>query len=437
MNKNPLFATLLISSLTLMGCNSGSGSSTPEPITTAPPTTPTTPPTTVSPGTSQLNALLEQRVFNAAEVSGNGGISVELDANAVCELLTVKTDNEQAGMGVTQIRAPDGSILYSAEVGEEGLTNVVSEFFDDIGGEGELAVFLPPTPMMTLEAGTYEFTVVREDDAALSDVRAFVKSNPEGSSIDDANLAYDLNVWVAHPDSAFSAEAFQNTVRNDYVDVINSILEDHNLAINEVNFFTATQAETSQFASLDVDNEYSAACRAMLAVSGAGLSLNLAFVQELTSEDTPGIAGVSSSPGLINDASAGESCFFVAQTAYVANPAEGLSEMQAIASQAGNILHEGSHFMSLQHTTEENGQKFDRFDDTAQCDAMTFDGRDNPTFDVAGELDGEMSDHECSFEGGANNVLFYAGHQDFLPYQMSADQAWVMRRHPLALPVSE
>ncbi len=175
----------------------------------------------------------------------------------------------------------------------------------------------------------------------------------------------------------------------------------------------------------------------MLAASGEGLTLNLAFVEELTSENISGIGGVSTSPGLINDTTAGESCFFVAQTAYVADPAQLLSEAQAIASQAGNILHEASHFMSLPHTTEENGEKFDRFDDTPECDALTFDGRNNATFDVRGDLDGAMSDHECSFEGGANNVLFYAGHQDFLPYQMSEDQAWVLRRHPFAIPVTD
>jgi hypothetical protein len=51
---------------------------------------------------------------------------------------------------------------------------------------------------------------------------------------------------------------------------------------------------------------------------------------------------------------------------------------------------------------------------------------------VPGELDGKVTDHECGFCGGANNVLFWAGHKDFLPFSMTADQAWVIKRHPLA-----
>ncbi len=168
-------------------------------------------------------------------------------------LLTVRTSDDDAGVAITEIRAPDNSVIYSADVGEEGLTNVVSEFFDEIGGEGELAVFLPSTPKMSLEVGRYQFMVVREVDAPLSDVRAFVKSSPAGFDIDTTELAFDLNVWVAHPDPKYLSEEFQNVVRNDYVDIINAILDDHKLAINQVNFFVATASQTGQFSSLDIE----------------------------------------------------------------------------------------------------------------------------------------------------------------------------------------
>jgi len=66
-----------------------------------------------------------------------------------------------------------------------------------------------------------------------------------------------------------------------------------------------------------------------------------------------------------------------------------------------------------------------------QCDAATYDGRDDALFGVLGIIDGENTDFECSIEGGAKNFLFYSGVPQFLPYEMSADQAKILRRHPL------
>lgn len=436
MNALVKLSALLLTAMLLGACSGGSsGNTTPvnTPTTPTAPTTPTTP-TSPTPGSSELNALVEQRVFDAAQLASDGVLSIEVGANDVSVLVNIRTTNTEAGMAVTEIRDPSDQVIYSADLGSDGVENVQSDFFNEITGAGELAVFMPPTPEMTLTPGNYQFRVVREDDAELSSVRAFVKSNPEGGDIDATALKFDLNVWVAHSDAFFAGDSFQNTVRTAYVDSINTILEDHNLSVGTVNFFQANADQTETFRSLDVENEFGDACRAMLADTGAGLALNLVFVEELSSENTPGIAGVAPSPGVINDTTAGESCFFVAQTAYVANPAEDLSEQQANNMQAGNILHEAAHFMSIQHTTEENGMQFDNFNDTPECDAATFDGRNNATFGVPGQLDGEMSDHECSFEGGADNVVFYAGHQDFLPFRMSEDQAWVLRRHPLSIP---
>ena len=102
---------------------------------------------------------------------------------------------------------------------------------------------------------------------------------------------------------------------------------------------------------------------------------------------------------------------------------------------AGNWLHEAGHFMSLEHTTEGDGLRFDFIEDTAKCEIEVFDGRDN--LGVEGQQDGEITDHECGIEGGANNFIFFAGHPDFLPFFISEDQAWVMRSHPLFKPVSQ
>ncbi len=418
--------TVLLSSILFTACGGGSNNSSNNRSTV--------PTTMVAPQTTELNALLERRVYSAESVSASKQLSVNIDADAVSILVNLQNEEIDAGMAVVEITDPDGDVLYSAEIGDEGPERLDSDYFGVLAGEGELSLLLPPSPELSLQPGDYTIRFITEDDTEISGAKAYVKSQPADTTLDRTDLYFDLNVWVAHPEDRFNGESFRETVNTAYLTNINSILDKHGMAIKNINFFYASDDAVVQFADVDIDSEFRATCRSMLAQTGTGLALNLAFVRSLSSSEDNGIAGVSGQPGTLESSEAEETCFMVSQSAYEADPANGFPQSLADQMQAGNILHEASHFMSLSHPSEGNGEEFDKITDTPECDITTFDGRDNAIFDVPGERDGEVSDHECSYEGGADNVIFYAGHPDFLPFHLTDDQAWVLRRHPLALP---
>ncbi len=381
-----------------------------------------------------INDSLTKITADATGVSADGAMEVTLDGDDVSVLIQLVVADPDSGALITEIRDPDGTVIYSAsldpDTGEPG--PVVSDYFDSPqGNNGAVSVFLPPTPELTLKAGTYRFTFLTENDAALARAEAFVRSST--GSIDLESFQANLNIWIAHPDAAFNDQAFEQTIQTTFKDSINTILAPHSLQIATVNVLKATEAEVTRFADINAeDDEQSAeACRAMQAATTDKLALNLVYARALTSNEGGGPAGFSPSPGIILDDQAGNGCFFVGQTAYVAEPEFGFTQELADQMMAGNILHEAGHFMSLQHPTEEAGDDFDQLLDTAQCDAATYDGRDDAVFGVPGELDGVVTDFECGIAGGSKNFLFYGGVPQFLPFEMSPDQARVLRRHPL------
>lgn len=377
---------------------------------------------------------------SAAAVTTAGTMEVTLDDDDVSVMVQLVTTDPGKAALITEIRDPDDAVIYSGslnpETGEPG--PVVSEYFDSIlADSGAVSVFLPPTPELVLKAGTYSFSFITEDDVALSRAEAFIKSAPASGTVDLESYQVDLNIWIAHPEAAFNGEAFEQTIQSTFKDSINSIMAPHSLQLATVNVLKASATEVARFGDINAedDEQAAAACRALQAVTTNKLALNLVYVHALTSSDGGGPAGFSSSPGIILDDQAGTACFFVGQTAYVAEPDAGFTQDLADQMMAGNILHEAEHFMSLQHPTEEAGDDFDQLMDTPQCDAATYDGRDDAMFGVPGEVDGVITDFECGIDGGARNFLFYSGVPHFLPFDMSADQARVLRRHPLFVKV--
>jgi hypothetical protein len=150
---------------------------------------------------------------------------------------------------------------------------------------------------------------------------------------------------------------------------------------------------------------------------GYGRAINLVIVNEildLSGEDT-GTAGISSGlPGTVMVTDSPQSCVIVSWFAFE----------DSYEEQAGNIIHEASHLMSLTHTSEADGTYFDLFTDTPECDVDSFDADGNE----------EIDEFECDLQGGARNYMFYSGDISFAPFVMSADQAWTLRRHPLFYP---
>ena len=417
------FVTTLLVLVLVIGCGGGGSSNRKQPIK------PTNDPVK-SNSQTVLAEGLTQHNYDLSEANRVGAIEIDIAAGDVSFFLDFGLANKGTTILVTELTAPSGSVIYRSD--RSG--NVTSEFTaTPYGNNGDAGLMFPLTPQQTLEEGSYIIKIERENNARISTLRAIVKSVNEGEDVDMLSHTLDLNVFVTHSDtSRFGVMAVRELFDSRYRDVIDRIMLVHQIRLGTVTIVQANEAQRTAFSELNEEAEESDACNAALAGFNNDIALNLVFVNEIVSGDG-GVAGFSSSPGSLNGDTAANRCFFVSQAAY--DESTGLTQSQSDGMQAGNVLHEAGHFLGMPHTTEESGTQFDFYNDTAECDAATFDGMDNTMFNVLGVRDGSVSDHECGISGGAGNFLFYAGHQDFLPFEMSAEQAFLFRRHPLARPV--
>ncbi len=379
---------------------------------------------------------LERVRFDQDVAVQSGFVEFEVRPTDVSVHVQFSALDPRAYVLITGIQGPDDEWIYrnggSADDDEEG--PVTSAFTDSIYGQyGDAAVFMPMVPLQPLKPGRYRVLFDTQADARLRNSAALFKSSER--PIDESLQLLDINLWVAHTDAAWLEELADQRLDGAYRQTLEGILQPHDLTVGELSLYRASNEQIAEFALIDEydDAQIQSACRAMLSGVENERALNVVMVETLYA-DEGGSAGFSSVPGPLFDTSAANGCVFMGETAYITDAAEGLDQAMVDELHAVTMLHEGGHFMSLEHPSESDGRSFDYLSDTPECDIQSHDGRIDEWTGEQGEIDGEISDYECGTAGGADNVLFYSGVIEYAPFKLSRQQAWVLRRHPLFRP---
>lgn len=348
-------------------------------------------------------------------------LSLTIEPEDVSVLFYVKSDDPSVNIALTGIYDENDNVIFELSMEDPDAAGGGFFGFPPIteSGGGELAVFLPGSPDFDLRRGEYWF-VFESDGGPLTEGFAIIRSGNV-----DHTQAIDINFWIASPASQLEQPEAQQSFERSIRVALDDLLMPHNLRVGRIDFFVSSEEAIDAFALTEITEGDESAigdiCLALLAQVGARRALNVAIIDEFLPEaedngETTGIAYTAGNAGVIASAESPYSCVVVTWNAYPTS----------FADQAANIIHEGSHFMSLPHTTEEDGLTFDLFSDTPECYVDEFDLNEDAIVD---EL-------ECDLEGGAKNYMFWNGSEDFAPFEMSMQQAWMLRRHPLFYPVN-
>lgn len=332
-------------------------------------------------------------------------ITFTLNPGDASVLFYARSEDPLDNVLIVELIGPGGETLYAED---ETTGDIMGDVFADLLiSPHEVAMYLPPAPQFELEPGAYTVVALSESGSRLSEAGIVVRSgNVDGPQAIDFNL-----LVLTNSISSGSFEAIERELRNE----MNSVLNPHNLQAGEFSFVEATAPQKQRFASAFfpeadlTDPILLEICSLMSETVGNTRALNVALVDFVGDDGTAGIASALPGTALVNDSPI--SCIIAAlqgDTNFSTN------------TQGINILHESAHLMGLTHTTEEEGTFFDIFDDTAQCVASQFDANG----------DGIVDDTECQSVDG-NNFMFWSEGG----LQMSADQAWTFRRHPLFYPL--
>ncbi len=350
-----------------------------------------------------------RRIDFGAFPGGVAELSFTIQPGDVSVHISAITDDPNEFVTLTSIIDPNGQALYALDF--ETFETASELFTVPVEDTGVVGLFLPPAPQFDLVPGDYR--VVFETEAGgIANVVGVIKTG-------NINLmqAIDFNVLLATADASLTQEAARAEMEAAMRTEVNLILNPHNMQLGKITFISATQAETEQYAQYINADELSPLCFAMANAVGTERSVNIALVDVLLDADgnDDGTAGISTGlPDSIFLPESPRSCVAAAWQIYDTYP-----------EHVANWFHEGSHFMSLTHTTESDGLSFDIFLNTPECPYDQYDTNG----------DSEVDDFECDIVGGAKNYMSYSGVPEFAPFEMSGDQAWTLRRQPWFYPV--
>jgi hypothetical protein len=354
---------------------------------------------------ASLTAQNDLRIESFGALSDFEEITFTIEPGDVSVLFHARAADAEDNVIIVELIGPNGETLY---IEDEETGDITSELFTDLLiSPHEVAMYLPPAPQFELEPGEYTVVVLTEFESDISDAGIIVRSGDV-----DVTQAIDINLFVLTDEvSASDFDTIEREVRRE----MDSILAPRNMRLGNVNFTTGSAAQKQRFSTTvfgeeDLINvELLELCQAMGDEIGYTRALNVALVDFVGDDGTAGIAtGLPGSPMV-------EGSPISCVVAALQDDSNFSANTQGI-----NILHEGAHLMGMTHTTESEGTFFDLFADTPECSAAQFD-TDN---------DGEVSDPECENADG-NNFMFWSEGG----LEMSPDQAWTLRRHPLFYPL--
>ena len=233
---------------------------------------------------------------------------------------------------------------------------------------GEVSLMVPARAGDVVRPGTYRVILASENRGDL-DVTVLVKS---GAVSADTTQVLDVNVWLALSDPAAGSADFRAYLEAGLRVEMDQLLEPHDLRVGDITFSVAGPDDLASFSSVNA-NEVTDVCDAIAADVGRTRAVNVGFVDRVFDADGLRVGGTSSGlPGAPLVAAADDTCVLVARSA-----------RSGVAQHGVTILHESLHFMGLPHT-------------------------DEPT-----------------------NLLYGGSVGEPTPVHLSAEQAWLVRRHPL------
>ena len=354
------------------------------------------------------------RINSLGPLGIGSNIRMPVEPNDLSVIFSARTLAPDNLIIMSRLVAPNGTVLYDINSSlEEECTNN-AHYSGSCGAEGEINIQLPSSPKFPLLSGDYEIELYSMGQPicdAATIIRADVSPN---TLLTDELQAIDINVWVLSTSESLNVVGERNRMQKEIRESIDGLLEQQNMQLGKLNLFDSSPTDKVMFAQTD-ETSLASLCQATAANIGTSRALNVALIdvfQEYyeNEEDYLPVLGISPIPGMLFSPESQSSCVVISLE-------EHYGDYRYVGA---TIVHEGSHFMGLTHTTEADGSSFDVFDDTPECPSNIYD------IDASGEVE----DHEC-LKADSSNFMFWQDSGNIDNYTISQQQAWAIRSHPL------
>lgn len=235
--------------------------------------------------------------------------SLSIERGDISFLLAARAYTEKDSVKLTQLTAPDGTLLYQYDPDTEDVSSSVFES-PMIGTHGELPIFFPRDNQKSLIPGNYLFTFSTQSGEGLSEIQIVLRSG-RASDLQ----TFDINIWLAVDDDAFYDQESLDRLESEISRVLQERIQPFNLAPGRITFIHPAMDEVEAFSSIDIQTDL-ADCSYMIAENVDNpRGLNIGLVEKIfdsQQQEPAGITAVSTgAPGMILSTTSPHSCILV------------------------------------------------------------------------------------------------------------------------------
>ena len=354
------------------------------------------------------------RINSLGALGIDSSVRMSVKPNDLSAAFAARTLDADDLIWMSRLTAPNGAVLYDINVSpdEECANNL--HFSGSCAAEGEINLLFPSNPKFPLLSGDYEIELYSMGNP-ICDAATIIRTDTSPNTRFANELqAIDINIWVLSTTEALTVTEERNRMKDEIRESIDNLLAQQNMRLGKLSLFDSSPADKEAFSQAD-ETDLANLCQATSLNIGSSRSLNVALIDvfqqyyEIEDDYFP-VLGMSPIPGMSFATESQNSCVVISLEQHEAN-------YRYVGS---TIVHEGSHFMGLTHTTEANGVSFDLFDDTPECPLGQYDLDES----------GEVEEQEC-LEVDSSNYMFWQDSGYINNFIISNQQAWVIRSHPL------
>ncbi len=357
----------------------------------------------VPPGTPGATTI-EKVAIGAMTLSGeatNKDFTLNVPAEALSFTLVLR-----GGVGgtsiVSRLTSPTGELLFDLDNYLKSSVRILPV------NDGDFGMLFPNSPRVSIQPGTYRFSVRNEKGSGTGQVFALIKKSPT-RLLSQGRL--NLNLWFAGVAGVNAASAAGNAKIQALLAEFRRIYLTAGITVGDVSYFDVPAGSAATFAVIDTTDGKDSELRKLFEVSAGAPNnaMNFFLVQEIKGGGAGftilGVAG--GIPGIPFEQ--GTNASGVAVTT--------LDLDKSPESVARTMAHEGGHWLGLWHTSEQNGQLFDPLVDTPECGSAQDANKDKL-----------VTSSECSGFGADNLMFWEAGPT---ASKVSGNQGFVLVRNPV------
>jgi len=265
----------------------------------------------------EIGSYADLTVETYEYINPDEDFSLSIEKGDISFLLAARGYSENDLVMVTNLTAPDGTVLYQYNPKTGDFSSTIYDA-PIIGKHGEISIFFPRDNQKALASGNYIFDFSTQSGKGLQEIQVILRSGPAVEL-----QAIDFNFWLAVDEDLFYDQQSLDQLEQDIFQVLKQKLTPFNLKPGKIEFIHPAMDEVAAFSSINIQTDL-ADCSYMISENVTNpRGLNIGLVENIDNGDPENASEIhaisSGSPGMILSSTSPHSCILLEWPAFKDN----------------------------------------------------------------------------------------------------------------------